>query len=176
MLFKKYRLMKKILLFSFGILTFVSCNDKKEVVESEVIEQEKFTVFGDSISNNEVVTKEEMLAKYESMKPTDTLNIKFGADIISTCAKKGCWMKLNLSDGKESFVSFKDYAFFVPKEGAENHYAIVEGKAFIEEVSIDELKHYAKDEGKSQQAIDSIVEPKRTLRFIANGVLIADGE
>lgn len=166
--------MKKIILFSIGIMTFISCNDKKEVAEKEVVEQISFQYFGDSISNDGVLTKEEMLAKYETLKPTDTLNVKFGADIISTCAKKGCWMTLNLADGQESFVKFKDYAFFVPKEGAEEHYAVVEGKAFIEEISIDELKHYAKDAGKSQQAIDSIVEPKRTLRFMANGVLIAD--
>lgn len=166
--------MKKIILFSIGIMAFISCNDKKEVAETEVVEQVSFQSYGDSISNKDVLTKEEMLAKYETMKPTDTLNVKFGAEIISTCAKKGCWMTLNLADGQESFVKFKDYAFFVPKEGAEEHYAVVEGKAFIEEISIDELKHYAKDAGKSQQSIDSIVEPKRTLRFLADGVLIAD--
>lgn len=166
--------MKKIILFSIGIMAFISCNDKKEVAEAEVVEQVNFKSFGDSITNESVLTKEEMLAKYETMKSTDTLNVKFGADIISTCAKKGCWMTLNLADGQESFVKFKDYAFFVPKEGAEEHYAVVEGKAFIEEISVDELKHYAKDAGKSQLAIDSIVEPKRTLRFMADGVLIAD--
>lgn len=166
--------MKKLILFSIGMMAFISCNDKKEIVENEVVEQVNFKSFGDSISNEGVLTNQEMLAKYQTMKPTDTLNVKFGADIISTCAKKGCWMTLNLPEGQESFVKFKDYAFFVPKEGAEDHYAVVEGKAFIEEISVDELKHYAKDAGKSQQAIDSIVEPKRTLRFMANGVLIAE--
>lgn len=168
--------MKKILLLSIGLLSLVSCENKKEVVENVVVEPVSFSVFGDSISSKLALTKEEMLAKYETLKPGDTLNIKFGSEIKSTCAKKGCWMTLNLPDGKESFVKFKDYSFFVPKEGAEEHYAIVDGKAFIEEISIDELKHYAKDAGKSQQAIDSIVEPKRTLRFLANGVLIAENK
>jgi hypothetical protein len=50
---------------------------------------------------------------------------------------------------------------------------IVEGKAFIEETPIAELKHYAEDEGKSKAAIDSIVAPKKEFKFLAHGVLIA---
>jgi len=38
--------------------------------------------------------------------------------------------------------------------------------------SVEELKHYAKDEGKSQAAIDSIVAPKTNYSFMADGVLI----
>ena len=81
-----------------------------------------------------------------------------------------------LADGQETFVKFKDYAFFVPKEGAENHKAIVYGKAFIEETSVDDLKHEAKDAGKSQEEIDKIIEPVKNYRFMADGVLIADNQ
>ena len=76
--------MKKLILFSIGMMAFISCNDKKEIVENEVVEQVNFKSFGDSISNEGVLTNQEMLAKYQTMKPTDTLNVKFGADIIST--------------------------------------------------------------------------------------------
>ena len=165
--------MKKIFVLSVAMLALVSCNKPKTTAEN-IVEEVNYTIFGDSITADNVLSKTEMLAKYEALKPGDTLNVKFGSEIISTCAKKGCWMTLNLGSEKETFVKFKDYAFFVPKEGAEDHYAIVDGKAFIEEISVDELKHYAKDAGKSQQAIDSIIEPQRTLRFLANGVLIAD--
>jgi hypothetical protein len=34
------------------------------------------------------------------------------------------------------------------------------------------LKHYAKDAGKSQAAIDSIIKPETTYSFLADGVLI----
>jgi len=166
--------MKKILVLSLGLVSLLSCNNKKEVVESETTENVSFSSFGDSISSENALSKELMLSKYQNLKPGDTLKIKFGSEIISTCSKKGCWMTLNLGDENESFVKFRGYEFFVPKEGAEQHFAIVEGKAFVTEFSVDELKHNAKDAGKSQQAIDSIVEPKRTLSFIADGVLIAD--
>lgn len=176
MYINKLKNMKKIIILSLSLVTLYSCNDKKEVAEKQEVEAVNYTTFGDSITNENVLTNDEMLAKYETMKAGDTLNVKFGADIISTCKKKGCWMTLNLAEGKESFVKFKDYAFFVPKEGAENHHAIVSGKAFIEEISVDELKHYAKDAGKSQQAIDSIVAPEKKLRFMADGVLIAENK
>jgi len=166
--------MKKIFILSIGISFLMACSDKKEVVINEEIEQVNYTVFGDSISAENVLSKEEMLTKYETLKAGDTLNIKFGSEINATCAKKGCWMTLDLGNDKDSFVKFRGYEFFVPKEGAEQHYAIVEGKAFVTVISVDELKHYAKDKGETQQAIDSIVEPKRTLSFIADGVLIAD--
>ena len=167
--------MKKILFLSISFIALYSCNDKNAVTDKNIEVQEvNYMSFGDSITSEDVISKEEMLAKYETMKSGDTLNVKFGANILSTCKKKGCWMNLSLGEDKDAFVKFKDYAFFVPKEGADNHYAIVAGKAFVEEISVDELKHYAKDAGKSQQAIDSILVPEKKLRFMADGVLIAD--
>jgi hypothetical protein len=81
-------------------------------------------------------------------------------------------MTLALADDKEVFVKFKDYGFFVPKNAQEKE-VIVNGKAFVSIESVDVLKHYAKDAGKSQAAIDSITEPKVTYSFMADGVLIA---
>jgi hypothetical protein len=49
---------------------------------------------------------------------------------------------------------------------------VVKGKAFVSIESVDELKHYAKDAGKSQAAIDSITKPESTYGFMADGVLI----
>ena len=68
-------------------------------------------------------------------------------------------------------MKFKDYAFFVPKN-AQDEEVIVNGKAFVSIESVEELKHYAKDAGKSQASIDSIVTPKTTYSFMADGVLI----
>ena len=64
-------------------------------------------------------------------------------------------------------AELNEIEFFKDKE------VIVNGKAFVSVESIDVLKHYAKDAGKSQAAIDSITEPKVTYSFMANGVLIA---
>lgn len=156
-------------IFCLLICFFALSSCKKETITSN--SSDDYAIFGDSISADKAITNEEMLVLYDKLKPGDTLNIKFKSKIKSVCKKKGCWMTLELPSGKEVFVKFKDYAFFVPKN-AQNENAIVNGKAFVNVESVEELKHYAKDEGKSQAAIDSIITPKTTYAFLADGVLI----
>jgi hypothetical protein len=133
--------------------------------------QTKYAAFGDKIVADNALTREQMLKKYNTLKPGDTVNVKFKSTIKNVCQKKGCWMTLDMPTGKESFVRFKDYGFFVPLNAGSRE-AIVNGKAFVSEISVAELKHYAKDEGKSQAEIDKITQPKLTYGFEANGVLI----
>ena len=80
-------------------------------------------------------------------------------------------MTLNLSDGNEIMVKFKDYGFFVPKDIAGKE-VIVQGKAFVNEVPVDELRHYAEDARKSEEEIEQIISPKKTYSFVADGVLL----
>ena len=81
-------------------------------------------------------------------------------------------MSLELPGGQESFVKFKDYAFFVPLNAADQE-AIVSGKAFVSETSVAQLQHYAKDAGESEEAIAKITKPKVEYKFMADGVLIS---
>lgn len=98
------------------------------------------------------------------------LHVKLVGPVVAVCQKKGCWM--DLKNGNESIrVTFKDYAFFMPKNAAGSE-AIVDGVAKVEETSVADLKEYAKDAGKSQKEIDAIKEPKRELVFEANGVIL----
>lgn len=113
-----------------------------------------------------------MMAKYKDLKEGDTIEVAFKSVAKEVCQKKGCWMTMDLGDDKKSFVKFKDYAFFVPKNGQDKE-TVVKGKAYVSVESVDVLKHYAQDAGKSQAAIDSIVEPKVTYSFMADGVLMA---
>ena len=163
------------MIISAVLAMMAGCTKKQEEkpAEEQKVAEQKYQVFGDSISADKALTKEEMLTRYDNLKTGDTLAVKFKTTINEVCQKKGCWMTLDLGGKQESFVKFKDYAFFVPKN-AQKHDVVVEGKAFIKEVSVEEQQHYAKDAGASQQAIDSITQPKKTLLFQANGVLIAE--
>src|SRR5690625_4196409 len=81
-------------------------------------------------------------------------------------------MTLYLGDGDvESFVKFKDYEFFVPMDAA-NSDAIIKGMAYKNETTVEELRHYAQDAGKSQEEIDAIVEPIIEYTFMADGVYL----
>lgn len=165
--------MKKTVILSVLIASvFGACNQNKEAAQTTEPEVQ-YSVFGDSITAADALDKEAMLAKYEGMKEGDTLEVKFTSKIQAVCKKKGCWMNLDLGKDKSAFVKFKDYGFFVPTAGAEAHDAVISGKAFLNITSVDELKHYAKDGGKSQAAIDSIVAPEVKYGFVANGALIA---
>lgn len=163
--------MKKIIAIATLSAVLISCNKKEDVVakpSSKIV----YASFGDKITQENALTKDEMLAKYKSLKSGDTITVKLATKINEICQNKGCWMTLDLGNEKNAFVKFKDYAFFVPMN-AQKREAIVEGKAFVEETSIAELKHYAEDEGKSEDEIAKITEPKTEYKFLANGVLIS---
>ena len=101
----------------------------------------------------------------------DSLLIKISAPIVNVCQKKGCWMNVDLGEGKQMMVRFKDYGFFVPKD-ADGKIAVMDGVAFREVLSVDMLRHYAEDAGKSKEEIEKITEPETRLSFEASGVLI----
>ncbi len=145
----------------------------KEIAKSDKKEDVNYAVFGSKFNADKALSRSEMLKKYKSLKKGDTVAVKFKSTIKNVCKKKGCWMAMELPESKESFVRFKDYAFFVPLN-ADDSEAIVSGKAYIDVVSVAELQHYAKDGGKSDDEIAQITEPKVTYAFQADGVLIKE--
>ena len=71
-------------------------------------------------------------------------------------------------------VRFKDYSFFVPKEGVEGRNAIIQGEAYYDTLTVELLQHYAQDAGKSEDEILSITEPEYNFLFEASGVIIQE--
>lgn len=133
----------------------------------------QYASFGAKISKEGAISKEKMAAKYGKLKKGDSLNVKFTSKIVDVCSKKGCWMNLELGNGKTAFVKFKDYAFFMPLNAAGSE-VIISGKAFVEVESVAELRHYAQDAGKSKAEIEKITKPKTSYSFLADGVLIKE--
>lgn len=165
--------MRKLLtILAFAVLV-TACKSGKEdkKVEKKEVAEVAYQSFGDQITDKDYLSSEDVLAKYKDLKVGDTLNVKFASTINEMCSKKGCWMKLPAGEDDLVMVRFKDYGFFMPlnSDGKE---VIVEGKAFVKETSVDELRHYAEDAGKSKEEIAKITEPKVELAFEANGVLM----
>ncbi|MEM0996850.1 MAG: DUF4920 domain-containing protein [Bacteroidota bacterium] len=107
------------------------------------------------------------------MGEEDSVQIKLTGVVKAVCQARGCWMTLPLDGEKELMVKFKDYGFFVPRNSA-NKKATIEGWAYKEVVSVDELRHYAEDEGLPTEEIEKITEPKERLTFMADGVIIEE--
>jgi len=166
--------MKSIALVFLCVLMLNACKNKKEesIEEREVIEV-TYKYFGNKIIASDAIAASSMASHYKTMLVGDSINSKMIAKVNSVCQAKGCWMRLDLDDGNEVMVKFKDYGFFMPKDISGKE-VIINGKAFVEEVSVDEQKHYAEDAGKSKQEIALITSPKRTYSFEADGVLLKE--
>jgi len=168
------------LLFTLSLL-LLSCNESKEKQDSttDIVEETQeiaanYKSFGEKISDENITSTNQMIAKYKVMKEGDTTNIKFKAKVNSVCQNKGCWMRLDMGE-MESLVKFKDYGFFMPKDIAGKD-VIVQGKAFVEQTSIEDLKHMAEDAGKSQKEIDAITDTEISYSFISEGVLLVENQ
>ena len=162
--------MKHLPVFSF-LLLFAACTQPTENQQTTAPDAENnYQSFGASITPDDALTPTQFL---DEMEGKSTARVKLAAQIDACCQAKGCWMQLNMDNGEQLMVRFKDYGFFVPTD-SEGKTAIVEGEAFLDTVSVEELQHYAADAGKSEVEIKAITEPEYTLGFTADGVLIAE--
>lgn len=85
--------------------------------------------------------------------------------ISAVCQAKGCWMTLAGSESTaRARVTFKDYAFFVPKNG-KGMKAVLEAEVKIKMMSDAERQHLAED---GKVSVDQI--PKVELRLVASGL------
>ncbi|HLP93702.1 MAG TPA: DUF4920 domain-containing protein [Saprospiraceae bacterium] len=128
--------------------------------------------FGNTITAEGAISYDEVMPK---MAGIDSLNMKVTGKVKEVCQKKGCWMTL-VSDQPgypEMRVTFKDYAFFMPKDLSGKR-VVIDGFARVETTSVEILRHYAEDAKKSPEEIAAITEPKREVSFEAAGVLIVD--
>ncbi|MBK9735124.1 MAG: DUF4920 domain-containing protein [Saprospiraceae bacterium] len=127
--------------------------------------------FGEVIDTTGMITYTNLLAQ---MASADSVETKVYGKVSGVCQTKGCWMNIvsDLDSSKtEMFVQFKDYGFFMPKDltGKE---VVMKGKAYREVTSVEDLKHFAEDEGLAPEEIAKITAPKTELKFMASGVVI----
>jgi hypothetical protein len=129
--------------------------------------------FGDKINDKGSIEYADLVKK---MQTEESIETKVVGTVTGVCQAKGCWITLESPadpTNTSMFVKFKDYAFFMPKDLAGKK-VVMQGRAFKEITPVDELRHYAEDEGKTKEEIAKITEPKTELKFMASGVLILD--
>lgn len=146
-------------------------NKEKQLAQSEIGFPEIHSSVGEDFSEDEILSEKEMYEQYGQLEEGDTLNVKFKTKVNSVCKKKGCWMKVDLQKGDEAMVRFKNYGFFVPKDIEESE-VVMSGKAYITEMTVEDQRHFAEDGGQSPEEVAAIVDPKRTLSFLADGVVL----
>lgn len=145
---------------------FVACKSAPKVDNPDP------NAFGESFTPENVIDIPALLAQLASQ---DTVLATVKGNVESVCKKKGCWMNLapeGMVD-QEIFVKFKDYGFFMPLD-CEGKEMIMHGKAFKEVTTVEELQHYAEDEGKSKEEIEAITQPIEEYKFVADGVIMTN--
>ena len=145
------------LILLFCLLTIFSCKNEIHI-----------STFGEFNAVTDLEKFSNVIDKF-SLENID--NKKLSGEIINVCPKKGCWMNLKV-DEDTIFVKFKDYGFFVPKTGVESKLAFISGNIKKDTISVERLRHYAEDAGKSSDEIEKIVKPEFKLSFLADGVAI----
>ncbi|MCS7037651.1 MAG: DUF4920 domain-containing protein [Saprospiraceae bacterium] len=162
-------MLKKILFVASAIALFSACGQQSSSSgNAQALEVEQS--FGAPTTPDGAIP---YAALRTQMGDRDSLPIKVVGRVGEVCQKKGCWMTIvaENTDMPEMRVTFKDYAFFMPKDLAGKR-VVIDGFAYISETSVEELRHYAEDAGKSPDEIAGITEPLRELAFEAAGVLV----
>ncbi len=170
----------RIIVLSIYAFSIVACqNDGAETSETQPevpetpTEEETMVdgeIFGERMTEDGAMPYSVLVNK---VPESDSLLTKVVGTVEAVCQKKGCWMTI-VSDQEgvpNMMVRFKDYGFFVPKD-ISGRQVVMEGYAFREETSVEDLRHYAEDEGLPQEEIDKITEPEEEIKFLASGVIV----
>lgn len=133
--------------------------------------QENQQIFGETFTPKKVMSYERFVQK---LSKTGSVDGVVKGKVEAVCQMKGCWMNI-VSDksGATTLVKFKDYGFFVPMD-ITGQTVIMKGHGYREETSVDELRHLAKDAGKSKEEINAITKPKEEFKFLATGVILVE--
>lgn len=156
--------MRKLALLLAVVLMAASCKPTVQV---------QGQTFGEVVPMKKTLTYDQMIAQVTQKGGLE--NVQVEGTVSEVCQAKGCWMTIiSEQEGAQVMtVKFKDYGFFMPKDIA-GKTVVMQGNAYMEETSVDELRHYAEDAGKSQDEIMSITEPKVELKFLATGVILKE--
>ena len=127
--------------------------------------------YGEKVTTDGAVALTDVVAKLANgAEPMET---KIKAKIVEVCPNKGCWLKLELSNGETAMVKMKDYGYFLPV-AAKGKTVVIDGEVKMKTTSVAELKHYAEDAKKSKAEIDAITKPEKEVRVTAKGIVIVE--
>lgn len=164
--------MKYLCIIAFLTFALNSCDNasqtKNKSEEKQVLNPVKGEVYGSKIANENIIMA---TALPQKMSNKGEMELKLEGNINAVCQMTGCWIDMEIGDGENVYVTFKDEAFTLPKNIAGKE-AVIEGIATRQEVSVAELKKAAKAEGKSQEEIDAINQPKTEYYFEAESVTL----
>ncbi len=128
------------------------------------------TVFGEKTTADGAVTVEELFSQLQAKEGKKEATVKLKGVVTTVCQMEGCWIKVKSPNGP-MMVKMKDHKFLVPVI-LEGKNVVISGVAEEKITSVEQLRHYAEDAGKSKEEIAKIKEPKREVVMEARGILV----
>ncbi len=123
--------------------------------------------FGEKITNEGSISSNDLVKKLD--KETK-LDVKVEGQVAQVCEAEGCWLRMKTESGT-IMIRMKDHKFFVPTS-MNGKTIVVKGSAEKKITSVEMLKHYAEDAGKSKEEIEKIKEPKQEIVVQATGIYV----
>ena len=128
---------------------------------------DKGMTFGKKTTAEGAITASELPAK---LAGADAVEVKVTGKVSEVCKAEGCWLRMETANGN-MLIKMKDHAFLVPLS-MNGKTIVVDGVATLKETSVEMLRHYAEDAGKSKAEIEAIKEPKKEITMQAKGILV----
>jgi hypothetical protein len=158
--------MKKTLLLLVAVFTYSIL-----VAQPPKVPATAGSSFGEKITADKAITVHQLqnllLSKSEGSRKAE---VKIKGVVTDVCTMEGCWIKVQSPDGK-MMVKMKDHKFTVPV-ALNGKTVIIDGAAEEKITSVEQLRHFAVDAGKSKEEVAAIKEPKKEIVIDAKGVLV----
>jgi hypothetical protein len=126
-------------------------------------------IYGEVSEKGAVVSANEIEAKMVDNKYEGKVKGK----VVEVCKAMGCWAKLEKEDGSTIMIKVKDHEFAMPADIV-GKIVLAEGSAQVKETSVNMLKHYAEDAGKTKEEIEKIKAPKKEVLMTVKGVKVVE--
>jgi hypothetical protein len=103
-------------------------------------------------------------------------DVRVAGTVIEVCQMEGCWLALENPPGNPVRVHVPrddrdDYLWTIPTDLGRLH-AIVEGTAYADTLTVEELREYAVEAGRSPEQVQEIAEPTIAAHVVARGMLV----
>ena len=146
------------LIVALAIIAMASCGGSSEATETKVF-------YGASFDTTATLS---FADARDSFLSNGTSNALVEGSVGAVCQTEGCWYRFAEDDN--IMVDF-DHAFMIPMD-CKGKEIQATGNFYYDTTSVEMLKEYAKDDGKSADKIAEITESKIRLSYRAEGVHI----
>ena len=162
------------------VLLATGCTDADEghVVTNDdalITVSDEYDVYGEPLDTDESIVALTPAALTEDVGTYDNTVVRVEGTVAQVCKMAGCWLTMENATGQPIRVQVprdsSGYVFTFPTDLGIAE-VIVEGTVQADTTSVETLRHFAEDEGRSQEEIDAITAPQPTVVLTARGALV----